>query len=71
MNPGSLLEALPRVADVVRQALDRAGNPARVLFTAAEPGPGVALLAAAAAIGLAKSQRASCVVEADLGQPEL
>jgi len=72
LNPESLLEALPRVADVVRKALDGAGNPARILFTAAEPGPGVALLAAAAAIGLAKSQRTpTCVVEADLGRPEL
>jgi Mrp family chromosome partitioning ATPase len=68
----SLLEALPRVADVVRQALNGAGGGPRILFTAAEPGPGVALLAAAAAIGLAQSQDApTALVEADSSCPEL
>ena len=68
----SLLEALPRLADVVRLALNGAGGGARTLFIAAEPGPGVALLAAAAAIGLAQSQESpTALVEADSSCPEL
>ena len=71
-DPQALLEALPRVGDVVWALLSGARRGARILFTAPEDGAGTALLAAAAAIGLAQRHHvAASLIEADLGRPEL